>query len=199
MKDAPVKIRRNAGQNAAARRPMTVEEYALLEEPDDGYRYELVRNRMVVQEPVTGGPHGRSQSILIQRLREWMDAFGHGMVLGTTGFIISDRPATVRGPDVAVLLKRRSWEGEPGDWIRGAPDVAIEILSPPNRPGALREKIRDYFDAGALRVWIADPKTRTVTIWRKDGSKTIFQSGDRLEDPDVLPGFSMETGELFEA
>ena len=61
----------------------------------------------------------------------------------------------------------------------------------------MREKMRDYFDAGALRVWIVDPKTRTVTIHRADGSETIFRDADRLEDPDVLPGFVLEVRELF--
>ena len=177
--------------------PMTVEEYARFEEPDDGYSSELFQG-IVIREPLPGGSHGRSQSILARRLGNWMEAFGQGEVFAETGFIISDRPATVRGPDVAVLLDRRSWEGEPGNWIRGAPDVAVEVLSPSNRPGAMREKMRDYFDAGALRVWMVDPKTRTVTIHRADGSETIFRDGDRLEDPDVLPGFGLEVRELFE-
>ena len=176
--------------------PMTVEEYARFDEPDDGYSSELFRG-IIIREPPRGGPHGRSQSILARRLGNWMETFGRGEIFVQTGFIISDHPATVREPDVAVLLKRRSWEGEPGSWIRGAPDVAVEALSPSNRPGAMREKMRDYFDAGALRVWTVDPKTRTVTIHRADGSETIFRDADRLEDPDVLPGFVLEVRELF--
>lgn len=198
MKDAPIQTRlRNARHAALPSRRMTVEEYAQLEEPDDGYRYELVQGRMVVQEPVPGGPHGRSQSRLARRLGNWMEAFGQGEVFVQIGFIVSDHPATVREPDTAVLLKPRSWEGEPGNWIRGAPDIAVEILSPSNRPREMREKMRDYFDAGALRVWIVDPQTCTVTIHRADGSKTIFREGDRLEDPDVLPGFVVEVEEVF--
>ena len=197
MKDATTPTRLRPVRYAARAQPMTLEEYAESDEPADGYRYELVRGQMVVQEPVAGYSHGHSQSTLIWRLGNWMEAFGEGTILGPTGCIISDSPATVRGPDISVLLKRRSSEGEPGNWIRGAPDVAIEILSPSNRPGEMREKISDYFAAGALRVWIVDPKTRTVTIHRANGSKTIFRQGDRLEDPEVLPGFAVEVGELF--
>ncbi len=131
------------------------------------------------------------------RLNNWMEAFGQGEVFAQVGFIVSDNPATVREPDSAVLLKRRPWEDEPGNWIRGAPDVAIEILSPSNRPGEMCEKIIDYFAAGALRVWIVAPKTRTVTIRRADKSETIFREGDRLEDPEVLPGFALEVEKLF--
>ena len=183
--------------SAAPAQPMTVEEYARFDEPDDGYSSELFRG-IIIREPPPGGPHGRSQSILARRLGNWMEAFGQGEVFVQTGFIISDHPATVREPDVAVLLERRSWEGESGSWIRGAPDVAVEVLSPSNRPGAMCEKMRDYFNAGALRVWTVDPKARTVTIHRADGSETIFRDGERLEDPDVLPGFVLEVRELFE-
>ena len=136
--------------SAAPAQPMTVEEYARFDEPDDGYSSELFR-----------------------------------------GIII-------REPDVAILLERRSWEGESGSWIRGAPDVAVEVLSPSNTPEAMLEKMRDYFNAGALRVWTVDPKARTVTIHRADGSETIFREGDRLEYLDVLPGFALEVRELFE-
>ncbi len=197
MEDATTPIHLRSVRYDAPRRPMTVEEYAQLDEPEDGYRYELVRGQMVVQEPVAGYSHGHSQGTLIRRLGNWMEAFGEGTILGPTGCIISDSPATVRGPDISVLLKRRSSEGEPGNWIRGAPDVAIEILSPSNRPGEMRDKISDYFAAGALRVWIVDPKTRTVTIRGADGSKTIFREGDRLEDPEVLPEFAVEVADLF--
>ena len=197
MKNAPAQARLRTIRYPAPPRPMTLEEYARLDEPDDGYRYQLIRGRMVVQEPAPGGPHGRSQNRLAWRLNNWMEAFGHGEVFVHIGFILKDSPATVREPDAAVLLERRSWEGEPGNWIRGAPDVAIEILSPSNRPGEMREKIRDYFEADALRVWIVDPKIRTVTIHRADGSEKIFREGDLLEDPDVLPGFAVGVGELF--
>ena len=197
MTTVRTQTRARTEKSPASPRPMTVEEYARFDEPDDGYSSELFRG-IVIREPLPGWSHGRSQSILARRLGNWMEAFGQGEVFAETGFIISDRPATVRGPDVAVLLDRRFREGEPGNWIRGAPDVAIEVLSPSNRPGAMREKMRDYFEAGALRVWMVDPKTRTVIIHQADGSKTTFRDGDRLEDPEVLPGFVLEVRELFE-
>ena len=130
----PTETRVRPGKNPVPAQAMTVEEYARFEEPDDGYSSELFRG-MVIREPLPGGSHGRSQSILARRLGNWMEAFGQGEVFAETGFIISDCPATVRGPDVAVLLDRRSWEDEPGNWIRGAPDVAVEVLSPSNRLG----------------------------------------------------------------
>ena len=99
---------------------------------------------------------------------------------------------TVRFLDVAVLLRQSV-----RDWLHGAPDVAIEVLSPSNTPQGIREKTQDYFNAGALRVWIVDPKPRTVLICRADGASALFRDTDRLEDPEVLPGFALEMAVLF--
>ena len=185
------------GKSPLPPRPMTVEEYARFEEPEDGYRYELVRGMLMVQEPGPGYPHGFLQADLAWHLGNWAHQTGRGNVAVAMDCIIGMTPATVRRPDISVFLEPGSWENTPGNWAQGAPEIAIKVLSPSNRPAAMREKMRDYFDAGALRVWMVDPKTRTVTIHRADGSETIFRDGDRLEDPDVLPGFGLEVEELF--
>ena len=104
----------------------------------------------------------------------------------------------MRIPDVAVLLRRRSTDNEPGGWVRGAPDIAVEVLSPSNTPRQMRERMDDYFGAGALRVWIVDPTARTVVIHRPDETSMLFKDGDCLEDPEILPGFALDVAELFE-
>ena len=194
---ATTKIRAGIGKSPLPPRPMTVEEYARFEEPEDGYRYELVRGMLMVQEPGPGYPHGFLQADLAWHLGNWARRTGRGNVAVGMDCIIHMHPGTVRHPDISVFIKPGDWENTPGNWPRGAPEIAIEVLSPSNTPEAMREKMRDYFDAGALRVWMVDPKTRTVTIHRADGSETIFRDGDRLEDPDVLPGFGLEVKELF--
>ena len=83
------------------------------------------------------------------------------------------------------------------NWLHGAPDVAIEVLSPSNTSQGIREKIQGYFDAGVLRVWIVDPKACTVLICRADSASRLFGDKDRLEDLEVLPGFALEMAVLF--
>ena len=197
MTTVRTQTRMRIGKDPVPPRPMTVEEYARFEEPEDEYRYELVRGVLTVEEPGPGYPHGSLQADLSRHLGNWARQTGHGDVAVDMGCIIDMTRATVRRPDICIFLEPVSWENTPGNWAQGAPDIAIEVLSPSNRPGAMREKMRDYFEAGALRVWIVDPKTRTVTIHRADGSETIFRDGDRLEDPDVMPGFGVEMKELF--
>ena len=178
-------------------RYMTLEEYASLSELEDGYTCELVRG-MVVREPDPAWSHRLLQFKLGRHLHTWIEQAGQGEVGLEGDCILSENPDTVRIPDVAVLLRRRSTDNEPGGWVRGAPDIAVEVLSPSNTPRQMREKMDDYFCAGALRVWIVDPAAHTVVIHRPDETLTLFKDGDRLEDPEVLPGFVLDVTELFE-
>ena len=61
----------------------------------------------------------------------------------------------------------------------------------------MRDKTSDYFNAGALRVWTVDPEARMIVIRKADGTTTRFIGTDRLEDPEVLPGFALEMQKVF--
>ena len=174
------------------RRPLYErEEYFHIADSDDGYVSELVRG-IVVRDPGIACEHGHLQGKLFRYLDEWMERFGQGMVSVDCGCILTEDPDTVRFPDMAVILGQSA-----RDWLHGVPDVAIEVLFPSNTPQGIRERTQDYFDAGALRFWIVDPKARTVLIRRADGASTLFGDTDRLGDPEMLPGFALEMGVLL--
>jgi len=174
----------------------TLKGYAESDEPEDEHVTELVRGT-VVREPRPGRAHARVQFELARRLGNWVEERGSGEILGESGFILSDDPPIVRGPDVAVVLSPPSGDDEPGGWIRGAPDVAIEVLSPSDTSSVMQQKTLEYLEAGAARVWIVDPEANTVTVYRPDGSAALLRAPQRLDGEDVLPGFSLPLGELF--
>jgi Uma2 family endonuclease len=174
---------------------VTLEEYARLDEPDDGYVSELVRG-VVVREPRPKLPHGRVQIRIGTALEMWAREAG-AEVTAESGYILSDDPPTLRGPDVGVVVRPRAGEGDHGGWIRGAPDVAVEILSPSDTSIGVQEKTLDYLQAGARLVWLVDPRARTVTVVRPDGSARILREHETLGGEDVLVGFSVGLVELF--
>jgi Uma2 family endonuclease len=175
---------------------MTLEEYANLDEPDERWVSELVRG-VLVREPRPQDPHGHVQVLVAYALQGWARNVGARVTL-ESGYILSENPPTLRGPDVAVVLERRSSEGQPGGWVRGAPDLAVEVLSPSDTSSAMQEKMLDYLNAGAKRVWLVDPGARTVTVFRPDGSAQMLRAHDTLGGEDVLVGFSVPLSELFE-
>lgn len=174
---------------------LSLEEYAALDEPDDEHLTELVRG-VVAREPRPHRRHGRIQVELAFHLRGWSERRGAEVTV-ESGFVLADDPPTVRGPDVAVVLEPRpDDEGAPA-WVRGAPDLAVEVLSPSDTSSAIQQKTLEYLEAGALLVWIVDPQARTVTVHRPDGSANLLRENETLVGEDVLEGFSVELTEVF--
>lgn len=175
-------------------RRIHIDEYARL--PDDGTRTELVRGR-VVREPQPGYEHGRIQVRIAEILRRHIRERGLEMVcVGNIGVIVSE--ATVRGPDVAVIRSERLPSPRHTGFLDGAPDLAIEIVSPSNTASQIQEKVAEYFSAGSRAVWVVYPERRTIAVHASARAATFLREDDPLTGGEVLPGFRAAVAELFE-
>jgi Uma2 family endonuclease len=114
-----------------------------------------------------------------------------------TGFVLSHNPDTVRAPDVSFLRRDRLPEGEiPTSFFPGAPDLAIEVLSPSDSIREATAKALEYLAAGTREVCIVSPERKDVTVHR--GGEVFVRSEDEsLDGGDLLPGFSSSVAELF--
>ena len=79
----------------------------------------------------------------------------------------------------------------------GAPDLAVEVLSPSDRMPEARKKAKAWLAAGAAMVWLVNPARRTVTICRTAASPETLTETDELDGQDVVPGFRCRVAELF--
>lgn len=174
---------------------MTAEELLHVEIP--GKWTELVRGVLRVSEP-PGITHGIVAARLTYRIGHHV--YGHqlGEVAGQdTGFQIASNPDTVRAPDVAFLSNERLAAVKPRGYAAGAPDLAVEILSPGDRPAEVLEKIADWLRAGTRLVWVVDLERRIARVHRADGSIALVPQDGALDGEDVLPGFSCEIAALL--
>jgi len=181
-------------------RGLRAEEFAALPEVDA--REELVRGD-VIREPLPAFGHGTVAVRISWLLYTWVRSSGPSpspaRVVDHCGFVLARDPDTVRGPDVAYVSSERLATGvTDGPFFEGAPDLAVEILSPSNRPREVAEKIREYLEAGAGRVWVVDPKRKTVTVHGPARTPRTFGPDDVLDGEEVLPGFTVPVAELFE-
>jgi Uma2 family endonuclease len=174
---------------------LTVEEFERLPD-EDLYRIELVRGT-IVREPRPGGEHGLISSELFSRLDRHVRAAGLGRVLVETGFRLPGSPATVRGPDVAFLARERLPARAPRSFWEGAPDLAVEVISPSDRWTRVQDKAFDYLDAGAREVWVVDPLARRVTVYRSRTESVVLGADSTLSGGTLLPGFELRLSELF--
>ena len=175
-------------------RLLTIEEFARL--PDDGWRLELVRGQ-VVREPPAGFDHGDVAIGIGTLLRRFVDEHDLGKVVGTdSGFVLFDEPPTVRAPDVAFVREDRL-NFDRSRFAPLAPDLAVEVLSPSNTMSEIHDKVLDYLDAGSLLVWVVDPQSRTITVYRSRDEIRLIPADGELDGADVLPGFRCKVSELF--
>ena len=176
---------------------LTIEEFERL--PDDGYRHDLVRG-WLTREPPAGGWHGEIGSEIGRLVANHVREHRLGRVFtAETGFVLTEDPPTVRGPDLAFVARGRLPPGPaPAGFLRLAPDLAVEIVSPSNTWTEMAAKVRDYLEAGVRLVWIVDPRSRTVTVHELGATPVITRPEAELTGGDVLPGFSTPVGGLFE-
>ena len=166
---------------------MTAEELLRLNLPNK--RTELVRGVLVVREPA-GYQHGDVAAVLLVAIANHVNANGLGRVFAAeTGFTLMRNPDTVRAPDVAFLSTARLPHPPPRGFAELAPDLAVEVLSPDDRPGEVLAKVGDWLNAGVRAVWVVDPIRVVARVYRADGSESILGETDALRGDDVLPGF----------
>ncbi len=166
---------------------MTADELLRLNLPDK--RTELVRGVLVVREPA-GYRHGAVTMNLAVAINDFARPRKLGLILAAeTGFKLFTNPDTVRAPDIAFIRSDRVPEPPPAGFPAMAPDLAVEVLSPDDRPGAVLEKVGDWLNAGVRLVWVVDPMRGLARVYRADGTETLLAAGDALDGEDVLPGF----------
>jgi Uma2 family endonuclease len=177
----------------------TVTADQLLRLPDDGHRYELVAGELKMMSP-SGFEHGFVVVRLTLPLAQHVQEQGLGCVLGAeTGFRIAENPDTVRAPDISFVRQERIPAEElPKSFLTGAPDLAVEVISPSDTFQQVDEKITAWLAAGCSAVWLFDPRLRTVTVHRSATEITTLTEKDTLDGGDVVPGFQCPIKTIFE-
>jgi Uma2 family endonuclease len=158
-------------------------------------RFELDEGELV-EMPTPGEIHGGIAAELVIRLGSFAREHRLGKVYVETGYRLSQY--TVRGPDVSFVRQERLGQASEG-FRPGAPDLAVEILSPHDydHPGELLRKVGQYFDAGAQTVWVVDPRGRQVTVYGPGRFSEPVPPGGILRGEPLLPGFECPLAELF--
>ncbi len=175
--------------------PLITADY-LLRNPDLG-RCELVRGELIRMTPA-GYEHGVIVVKITLALGNFVGRVGLGCVCGAeTGFHIAQKPDTVRAPDVAFIAKERLPSPLPKGFFVGPPDLAVEVVSPEDRPGNVKAKVEDWLDAGCRVVWLVDPSRQTVQVHQRGSEAKVLRVSDTRSGEPLLPGFSLVVAEIF--
>lgn len=178
-------------------KPVTAEELLLM--PDDGVRRELVLGEVREMAPA-GSVHGRIILNITTPLDRHVRENGLGLMFAAeTGFKISGNPDTVRAPDAAFVRRERVEEvGEVEGYWPGAPDLAVEVVSPNDSYTEVAEKVATWPAHGTRMVIVVDPRRRAVAIHRPPAQVRHLTIDDTIDGEDVVPGWRLAVRDLFE-
>jgi Uma2 family endonuclease len=164
--------------------------------PKDGDKYELLDGALIMS-PVQAN-HGT----ICVRMSSLLFSFVQRRKLGevydsNTGFRLSDN--LVLSPDISFVSKTRLKKIPiaPDKFLYGAPDLAVEVLSPSDRLREVHRKLDRYFEHRTSIVWWVDWKKEQVHIYTPDSIEALTRPNDLLTAGDLLPGFKCRLTRIF--
>lgn len=168
----------------------------LMRLPDDGHKYERVGGVLKMT------PAGHEQEDVGIWLSTLLTNFVRprrlGRVYGSNaGYRLPN--GDIRAPDVSFVRQERLPGGRsPRGFADYPPDLAVEILSPNHRLQDVGEKVGEFLDWGTPLLWVLDPDAQSVTVYRSLTRAYTLGPDDELSGEEVIPGFTVRVGELFE-
>ncbi|MFM7602540.1 MAG: Uma2 family endonuclease [Pseudanabaena sp.] len=166
--------------------------------PENGNLYEYVDGELIVVAN-SGVEHG----YLALTLGYFLTGFVRTHKLGVTcdsSTAFKMKTGNKRSPDLAFIAKERlqGLKRLPKGFFEGAPDLAVEIISPNNTFEEIHNKLVEYFENGTRLVWVILPDEEFVLVYHKPKPSKLLQLEDNLDGEDVIPNFSLPLSELFQ-
>jgi Uma2 family endonuclease len=162
------------------------------------HRRELISGVVTEMSP-SGFDHGVLIIQIGSRLNDFVAKRGSGKICGgDVGFVVARNPDTVLAPDIAFVSGERIPESGCSRFFDGAPDLAIEIVSPWDRASEVEAKARHWIGCGSRLVWVVDGVKQSVTVYVAGGERRTITIENQLDGGDVLPGFTATLREIFE-
>jgi Uma2 family endonuclease len=176
---------------------MTAEQ--LLAMPHHGRRYELVNGELRSMAPA-GFDHGYVAMKFSWRLAEFVEKRRLGIVCAAeTGFILRRHPDTVRALDAAFVRRDRCLSRDRKEsFYVGAPDLAVEVVSPSDSFAEVEEKVFEWLSAGSACVLVLNPRLSNVSLYRSKDDIRVLSENDLLDLSFVVPDFTVAVKDLFE-
>jgi Uma2 family endonuclease len=177
----------------AVSRKLTLQEFFALPE---GEPYNELIDGEAVPKVLPQRFHSKSTGALFTLLTLWGQDTGE---IGIKWAIVLTRNGKdwVPVPDLLYISNERlildKFEDGP---CPVPPELAIEIVSPDQTFGEIAEKATDYLNAGVLRVWVVDPKSKSITVFGPDTAPVTYR-GDRSLTDSLLPGLELTAQQVF--
>jgi Uma2 family endonuclease len=178
---------------------LTEKQFRRLCQENPELRIELTAQQELVIMPPTGSETGRRNSTLTQRLANWSETEGTGIVFDSSTLFTLPNGAK-RSPDVSWVKKER-WDVLTREQREGfaplCPDFVVELRSRTDRLSDLQDKMQEYINNGARLGWLIDPLNKRVYVYRPGQPAETLDDPATLSGDPILPGFVLHVRELW--
>ncbi|HEU0166557.1 MAG TPA: Uma2 family endonuclease [Chloroflexota bacterium] len=178
--------------------PDDVERMVRCGELDESSFWEFVNGEVVWMAPAFE-PQGMIVMHIATKVVPFADSIGAYVSDGQAGYWVDHGYRQLRSPDFSLIAGERREMVRTDAFMRGAPDLAVEVLSKGQLGEACAVEKRDeYFAAGGKVVWIVNPGDKTVREYIAGGDEYRVYSGDAEITLDAIaPGFRCPISEFF--
>jgi Uma2 family endonuclease len=173
--------------------PLTLEEFAQL---SDAMRHEISEGELITMAPPKF-LHTLVAVAVFELLQAYLKQHGGARAFPEAGYVLSHDPLTIRQPDVSVLTAERIRATNVDAYVEGAPELAVEVVSPSHSAQDLEIKVQQYLHSGAKQVWVVYPIAKRAHVFRPGSQVTVLGETQTLDAGDLLPGFSVKVADLF--
>ena len=182
---------------------ITDEELNLLEGQSEEYWIEVEDGEIIKVERDMTFFH----MLVIQNLFRILDEFvrandlGYVFIDGARYILAGKRKGVQRAykPDLSFMRKGRlpkdfDWQGD----FEGAPDLAVEVVSPGQGNPYYLKRISRYFEAGVEEIWLIDPSRRELHQYRADDDVSrLYSESDTIKFEKLFPNLELVMADLF--
>jgi Uma2 family endonuclease len=164
--------------------------------PDDGMHRELIEGELITLPP----PKLRHSEVAKRAFLALaaIEKRAGSRAYQEAGYKLTQEPYTWIQPDASMIRTDRVADADPDGYLLGAPELAVEVISPSESAVDVERKVELLLAHGGQIVWAVYPTTRTVRVYLADGSASLRGLNDSLTLPGILPGWTLPVAQLFE-
>jgi Uma2 family endonuclease len=174
-----------------------------LDWPDDE-RWEIIDGGAFAMSPTPTVRHQKITGSLFNAFYNYLSGKPCQVFVAPVDVLLADDDAaddeisTVVQPDIIVVCDRNKILPQ---GIKGAPDIAVEVLSESTAYKDQTVKFALYQKHGVNEYWIVNPGARQVQVFRLNeqhryGKPEFFTADDTITST-MLPGFACDGATLF--